>query len=165
MIIVAGVRRTRAPANWYHDKDERMLMRFDPNTCRMVDDEWHHSSPIYGTSPRGEEEHWIWKALGIAMLIAWAVIGFNWLDDHYSWGIGSKIKSYFVSDSSEKSTVERICHSEALPTNDIVPQPTKLTVVCCVCKIRFDATQFSHYAAFDCDCPGCGSILHVENHK
>ena len=139
-------------------------MRFDPNTCRMVEDEWRHCRPHYDASPRVEEEHWIWKVLGISMLIVWAAIGFNWLDDHYSWGVVTKVKSYFVPDSSKKSTGEMVCRSEALAANDIEPRPTKLTVVCCVCNTRFDATQFSHYAAFDCDCPGCGEILHVENH-
>ncbi len=174
-------------------------MRFDPNTCRMVEDEWRHRSPHYDLSPRVEEEHWIWKVIGISMLIVWAAIGFNWLDDHYSWGIVTKVKSYFIydepvakpdrarcpqrtaatwgqaalsnsesfataSDMSEKSIGEKVCRSEALATSNIVPRPTKLNVVCCVCGYRFDATQFSHYAAFDCDCPGCGSIIHVENH-
>jgi hypothetical protein len=140
-----------------------MPVRFDPNTCRMVDDGWRHSNPICDASPRVEEEHWIWKVIGISVLFVWAAIGLNWLDDHCSWDIGSKIRSYFVSDSSKKSTGEKACHNETLPADEIVPQTPKLTVVCCVCNTRFDATQFSHYAAFDCDCPGCGRILHVEN--
>lgn len=123
------------------------------------------TQPRYVAFPQAEEEHWIWKVLGIAMLIALAFIGLNWLDGHYSWGIGSKIKSYFVSDSSKNSIEQRICPNETQQTKDTTRQPVKLTVVCCVCNTRFDGSQFSHYAAFDCDCPGCGSILHVENHN
>lgn len=72
-------------------------MRFDPNTYRMVEDEWHYRSPRYNTSSRVEEEHWIWKVLGISMLIVLAAIGFNWADDKYA--IIEKAKAYFSGAS------------------------------------------------------------------
>ena len=141
-----------------------VLMRFDPNTCRMVEDEWRHRSPHYDTSPRVEEEHWIWKVLSIVIFIVWAAIGFNWLDDHYSWGVISKIKSSFTSMtdegvSSEKSSNED--HTSRIESN----QSATWTIICCVCNARLDASHLQHLRSFDCICPNCGSNLHVENNN
>ena len=124
---------------------------------------------VYGGSTRGhfnsqqvEEEHWIWKALSIVMFIVWAAIGFNWLDDHYSWGVVPKIKSSFTGITGRGTSSEKSCNDDH--TSGVEPcQPPTWTIICCVCNARLDASHLRHLRSFDCSCPNCGSSLHVEN--
>lgn len=102
------------------------------------------------------------QVLACAILISGILYGLNWIDDKYS--IVSKAKAYFsqVSEPTSKNASAK-SHNREYQQEVPISQTKRLTVSCCVCNTQFDATQFSHYAAFDCDCPGCGSILHVEN--
>ena len=137
-------------------------MRFDPNTCRMVDDEWHRSSPIYGTSPRGEEEHWIWKVLGIAVLVVWVGFVLAWLNNRYN--IASKAKCIFSSES-ELITKAKLNKQEVpepqyeWQLQQVVDQQqeqiNRVSTSCCYCAGCFVVELRGAPRGFHVECPYC----------
>ena len=96
--------------------------------------------------------------LGVAILYC-----LNWVDDKYS--ICAKAKACISGVTKEPAGNEPSACYERGFSKEVSLSPATLTITCCACYARLDASAFQHLTAFSCVCPRCGSSLNVERIK